>query len=99
MVIPILLLFSTPTKKLYFYAKRTTFLQPDKLVVGPLKSLNKNISFLLKYGILVSVLCFSYGLKTPSKKPAQKVATTSEQDYSKNSQKILPLYQLIISIL
>ena len=99
MVIPFLLLFSNPTKKLHFYGKRTNFLQPNQLLVGPLKFFNKNISFLLKYGILVSVLCISYGLKTPAKKQGKQTLTQTEQDYSKNSQKILPLYQLIISIL
>ena len=99
MVIPILLLFSNPTKKLHFYGKRTNFLQPKQLLVGSLKFLNKNISFLLKYGMLVSVLCISYALKAPTKKHNEQTLTQTEQDYSKNSQKILPLYQLIISIL
>ena len=99
MVIPILLLFSNPTKKLHFYGKRTDFLQLNQLLVRPLKFLNKNDSFLLKYGILVSVLCINYGLKSPAKKHNEPTLTQTEQDYSKNSQKILPLYQLIISIL
>ncbi|GJM29351.1 MAG: hypothetical protein DHS20C17_19860 [Cyclobacteriaceae bacterium] len=65
-------------------------------VVGPV---NRNISFLIKYGTLVAVLCINYALNNPAEQAILSTISDYEQELSKNKHKIIPVYHLIISIL
>jgi len=69
-------------------------LQSEQLVGVKLTSLNKNISFLIKYGVLVLVLSINYALNKPPKQPSQnpkqpsqKLISSSDLNFSENKQK------------
>jgi hypothetical protein len=56
--------------------------------VGTLLSiLYKNISFLLKFGVLALVLSINYTLNKPHKQPDSQVIFSANFDYSKKDQK------------
>ncbi len=60
----------------------------NHLLVGvDFSSLNKNISFLIKYGVLVLVLCINYALNKPKKQPSKKVIPGSNLGLSENKLK------------
>jgi len=62
-------------------------LQNHLLVGVDFSSLNKNISFLIKYGILVVVLSINYALNKPKKQSSQKVIPGSHLGLSENKLK------------
>jgi len=53
-------------------------LQSHLLVGVDFSSLSKNISFLIKYGVLVLVLSINYALNKPPKQPLPKVIPGSD---------------------
>jgi len=62
-------------------------LQNNLLVGVDFSSLNKNISFLIKYGVLVLVLSINYALNKPKKQSLPKVIPVSNLDLSENKLK------------